>query len=229
VLPLFTWDVTRKATGREFGWDQCDTRPLWLDEGFAEFFSSHKREGGKRVWMQPLEGRMEESWTLSQVFAKKGWTDWTLDELLATTSVDEITRVAMRRAAANEAGDEAYPARLGMATDMLHSQLYGRAWSLAYFLWNDLDDAGKPRWREGFQKLLRQSLRVDLVPETITGPPRHVLTPADFRAALGLADDGRYRAFETSWTTWEKRFLESNRRASWATNRDKVFQRLGLR
>jgi hypothetical protein len=229
LLHLFTWDVTRKATGRELGWVQCDTRPLWLDEGFAEFFSSHKREGGKRVWMQPLEGRMEESWVLSQVFAKKGWTDWTLDELLATTSVDEIERIAMRRAVAKSGGDDADLARLAMALDMFHSQLYGRSWGLVYFLWNDVDSAGKPRWREGFQRLMRQSLRVDLVPETITGPPRHVLTAADVKKALGLVGEEQYRAFEKSWLAWESGFLARSKRPEWEAARDRAFKRLGIR
>ena len=227
-LHLCTWDVTRKATEREFPWLDCATRPPWLEEGFAEFFSAHRRDGGRCVWMQPLEGRMQESWVLSQVFAKKKWGDWTLEELISLSSTSEIPERALHKVASAKGGDAPGIAALA-APSLYTSSLYGRSWSLVYFLWNASGPDGKPKWRDGFQKLMRQSLRVDLVPVTIQGPPRHVLTAADFRRALGLTDDAAFQAFEREWLASEARLLAKNKSSSWETHRDQLFAKLGIR
>ena len=66
LVHFYTWDITRKITGKTPKWLDALTRPLWSTEGFAEFFSSHKVEGGKYSWMVPLENRMEQLWIFDE-------------------------------------------------------------------------------------------------------------------------------------------------------------------
>src|SRR4029453_2333819 len=82
IVHFYTWDLTSKDLGREPDWQDCDPRPAWSEEGFAEFFSSFRVEDGKYLWMQPLDQRMCEIWLLGEIVAAKKWRPWELKEFL---------------------------------------------------------------------------------------------------------------------------------------------------
>jgi hypothetical protein len=231
LLHFYTWDVSRKADGRELTWAQCLPRPLWVDEGFAEFFSSHRRDGGKYVWMQPLEPRMQSLWTFSQVFQKKRWAMWSLDEILAIVDGEQVTDQATKRAvpkAAKQFTPE-QQAAVAQALELLRPVFYSKAWSLVYFLWNQTDASGRPVYRERFAAFLKESLHVRQVNVEGRGLQTRTVTASDFRKAMGLEAEDRYRAFEKEWLAWEAAFLDKAKTDAWAKYRDDWLQKLGVK
>jgi hypothetical protein len=231
LLHFYTWDVSRKAEGRELAWAQCDTRGLWLDEGFAEFFSSHKRDNGKYLWMQPLDDDMKWLWAFSQVFAKKRWAMWSLDEMLAIVDQDQVADQATKRVLPKSVKQPTaqQTADAAMAVQLMAPVFYAKAWSLVYFLWNQVDASGRPVYRDRFAAFVKDSLHVRQVNVEGRGLQTRVLTASDFRKALGLEAEDRYRAFEKEWLAWETAMLAKSQNADWATYRDDWMTKLGVK
>jgi hypothetical protein len=231
LLHFYTWDVTRKADGKELAWMQCQTRPLWLDYGFAEFYSSHKVEGGRYVWMQPVESRMQSIWALQQVFAKKRWANWSLDELLAIVDSQQVTEQSTKRVVPKSV-KQPTPQQIAdteQALDLLRPVFYAKAWSLVWFLWNQTDASSRPVYRDRFAAFVKESLRVRQTNVEGRGPQTKIVSSSDFRKALGLESEDRYRAFEKEWLAWEAAFLEKAKTDAWAKYRDDWFAKLGLK
>jgi hypothetical protein len=231
LLHLYTWDATRKASGKELSWSECRTRPIWLEEGFAEFFSAHRREGAKYVWMQPLESGMEEIWATSQAFAKKRWATWSLDEMLAVADMEQVEEQAARRVTGKvvRKPTEQQAADIAVAVRIMRPLFHAKSWSLVYFLWNHADETGKPLHRAAFARLVAGTLRATQTATAGQPAKTRVLSAADFRKALGLESEDRFRAFEKSWLAWETAFIGKAQRPEWAATRDRVMQTLGVK
>jgi len=231
LMHFYTWDLTRKAEGRELGWSECHTRPLWLDEGFAEFFSSHRRENGKYLWMQPLTKSMEELWGWTQAFQKKRWAMWSLDEMLAVHDMEQVAEQAARRVIPKpvKQPSEQQLVEMGLAVEVMQPLFYCKSWSLVYFLWNGTDAAGKPLYRDAFANFLGASLHATQTAAAGRGLATHVLSASDFKKAMGLDSEEKFRAFEKSWLAWESAFLAKAQKPGWTDTRDKMFAALGVK
>ncbi len=230
LLHFYTWDVTRKSEGRELAWAECDTRPLWLDAGFAEFFSSHRREGGKYLWTQPLANRMESLWVFGQVFQKMRWAMWSLDEMLAIVDQRQVADQATRRVFPKPVKQptEKQLADAALAVDLFRPVFYAKSWSLVFFMWNQTDASGRPAYRDRFAAFMKESFRVKQTNVEGRGLKTHQITASDFRKSMGLESEERFRAFEKEWLAWETAYVAKAQTNAWLASRDAWFQRLRL-
>jgi hypothetical protein len=224
LLHFHTWDASRKEHGRELTWAECRTRPLWLEEGFVEFFASHSKDGGRRVWMQPNERRMEELWAWSQALAKKRWAGWTIDELLAVVDRDQMIDCARRRVVPKPVKQltEQQVADLRRATAVMQPLFCGKAWSLVSYLWNQADTAGRPLYREQFRAFIGSSIKARQANVPGRGLVTQPLNAQDFRKAFELEQETRFRAFEKDWLAWEAAQLAKAQKPDWAETRDRA-------
>ena len=231
LLHFYTWDVTRKAAGRELAWLDCRTRPIWLEVGFGEFFASHKQEGGRFTFMQPLDLRMRDLWVFSQVFQKKRWANWTLDELLTIVSERQIDDQAKRRVVPKPVKQLSQQQldEVNLAIDLMRPLFYARAWSLVDFLWNQTDAGGRPVYRDRFCALIKQSLTAEQTTIAGRGLTTRMLGSADFRKALGVESEEAYRALEREWYAWESGRTTKGAQPAWTSSRDAWFKKLGLK
>jgi len=231
LLHFYTWDATRKSAGRELSWLDCRTRPIWLEVGFGEFFASHRKEGSRWSFMQPLDLRMSDLWVFGQVFQKKRWANWTLDELLTIVGERQIDDQARRRVVPKPVKQltQQQIDEVNLAIDLMRPLFYARAWSLVDFLWNQTDSAGRPAYRERFCALLKQSLTAEQTSIAGRGLTTRVLGAADFRKALGVDSEEAYRALEREWYAWEAGRTTKGAQPSWTASRDAWFKKLGLK
>ena len=231
ALHFHTWDVTRKAQGRELSWVECRNKPVWLLHGFAAFFASHAQQAGRYAWMQPSPERLRRLWVYGQVFQKKRWTAWSLDELLACAADEQVDEAAARRVLPRGVREltPQQDAEARLAIRLMSPLFKTKSWSLVSFLWNAADASGKPKYREGFLDLLGQSLHVQQAVVPGKGLQTQIVPASDVRKALGIATPERLGAFEREWQEWEAARLAKAQTPSWAVERDRVLAELGLR
>jgi hypothetical protein len=232
ILHFHTWDLARKERGgKPLPWDQCGQRVPWHDEGFAEFFSSHRREGDRYVWMQPLPSRMKDLWIFPQVLEKRGWATWSLAELLQVQDYSDMDERAAGRITTKPwkkqtAGEREEVQRI---LPLMGNLFYARSWSLTYFCWYATDAQGRPKWRAGYTTWLRRTLRVNLVQDGRRGLVPLLPTDADFRKDLGLSDDARFAAFEAEWNAFEKDLVEKNKSRAWLSDLRGILDAFGVK
>jgi hypothetical protein len=220
LVHFYTWDLTRKDLGHDPDWLQVAWRPLWSGEGFAEFCSAFTVKDGKRVWMQPLENRMQEMWVFDEMVREKGWKDWKLQEFFGLTNGLELESFAKIRAKKNE--DEI------VATGVMSNLFYGEAWSFVYFLWYAEED-GKPKYRDRFVEYLKSEFHVRFVADPRTGEARPA--PAwsgTFAQVMGLSTDAKWDALEKEWRAFTAKLVEAHRKPAWDVERTKMRRIFGF-
>jgi hypothetical protein len=112
---------------------------------------------------------------------------------------------------------------------MLKPNFRAKAWSLSSFLWNKADADGRPTYREGFLRLLKDSLRVRQTVTKTGALQTQAISAADFRKTLALESPERYAAFEKDWIAWETALLAKSVRPEWTAKRDERFAQLGIK
>jgi hypothetical protein len=231
LLHFYTWDAARRSDGRELDWVACDARPSWLDHGFAALFASHRVEGGRYSWMQPREADLEDIWIASQAFPKRRWAMWNLAELLDTGSDADVTVAAGRRAFPNALAEltPEQEAQRRAVVDAVRPVFFSKSWSLASFLWHATDATGKPRYRDAFVRYLGEGLKVRQ--ETLPGKGRVTLRlgGAEFRRAFGIESAPKFQAFEKEWLAFEEEAIARAMKPEWTKERDRVFERYGVK
>jgi hypothetical protein len=220
LVHFYTWDLTRKDIGRDPDWLHVFWRPLWSGEGFAEFCSAFTVKDGKRVWLQPLENRMQEMWAFNEIVKEKGWRPWRLSEFLQLVNGKALEKWAETRALKNE--DEV------VATGVMSNLFYGEAWSFVYFLWY-AEENGKPKYRDRYIDYLKAEFHVKfgVDPKTGTVWP----APVDYHAfahVMGLATDAQWDALDKEWKEFTAKLIAANRKPSWDAERAKIRKNFGI-
>jgi hypothetical protein len=227
---FYTWDLSRKELGREPKWEEAGgAGPLWLHEGFAEFFSSFAVKGGKRVWMEPLEDRIFELWLLPEICKAKKWKLFEMKEFLRMRRSGDLSAAARSRATA---GSKDVP----VAESILGNYFYGKAWSFVSFLWN-AEEAGKPKWRARFIEYMKREmhLKYETNQSTSVPEPRYA-SMNDFRKIMGVEraekdardpKDATMEAFEKEWLAYEAKLVASRKQPNWDARRDAALKHFG--
>ena len=220
LVHFYTWDTSRKALGRKVEWLDCLHSPMWSNEGFAEFFSSHKVVDGRYVWMQPLVERLKQIWMFDDLLAKKQWAPWKLREILSTRHSGEAEAIA---------GARAKPEDEGIAIGVMVNLYYAKAWSLVHFLWY-AEEGGKPKWRDRYLEYLKFEYLLRYATDSRgTEYDTIAVQPADFRRILGLSDDADFAAFEKEWREFEARLVAAHEEPDWTAEKAEIFEKLGLK
>jgi hypothetical protein len=221
LVHFYTWDLSRKALKREVSWDDCEVRPMWCEEGFAEFFSSFAVKDGRYAWMQPLDERMCHLWLLGEIAAAKSWRPWELKEFLSMRDAGQMDEASQLRAGLKSEDR-------GLASSVMGNLYYAKAWSLVYFLWY-AEENGKPRYRDRFTEYLKFQFllryRFDKVEK------KEVTVPVgsnDFRRIIGVEKDDQLAAIEKEWQAYERKLVEAHRKPAWAEQRAKARKALKL-
>jgi hypothetical protein len=215
LVHFYTWDQTRKLTGKEMPFLECRTRALWSTEGFAEFFSSHTVEGGTRKWMQPLEGRMNELDVFAEVVRRKGWIPWRLEQILLPYNGHELNLTSESHGK--------LPEDAGKAQMVFANQFYGKAWSLVHFLWY-AEEGGRPKWRDRLVTFMKR----EFIAEYEYGTSVHRANATDFKKAFGLESSAAFDRFETEWLRHEDDLLRKHRKPEWEKERVRILELIGL-
>lgn len=220
LVHFYTWDLSRKALGREVKWLDCLVAPAWSHEGFAEFFSSFADKDGKRVFMQPLEERMEHLFLFREFLALKKWRPWEMKEFLSIRHAGQLIEAARTRV-----GQERQDA--DMAENVMGNLFYARAWSLVYFLWN-AEDGGKPKYRDRYVAYLKSEFQMRYVHDKVKGHEVPKLVGInEFRAAMGLTRDEDLAAFEKEWQQYEDALVARHVKPQWQARLAAMKQSLG--
>lgn len=216
---FYQWDLMRKANGgKKVDWTWVGRRPMWLEEGWAEFFAAYRKDGETYRFMQPLDDRMCDIWSIGELLKLKKWEDWRLRELLEPYHNGQLQIYGQARS--RLPGDE------GLAINAMANLFYGKAWSLNYFLWFH-EEGGRPKYRDRFVDLMKSAYVPKMQTDPATGRQYGVpLTPADFRSHLGLKDDAAFQAFDKEWRAWEAQFLAKHKTADWERRKQVLFEKI---
>jgi hypothetical protein len=223
LVHLYTWDLTRKALNRDVKWEDCKVRPMWSEEGFAEFFSSFAKKDGKRVWMQPLVHRLLEIYVFDDILAAKKWKPFDLKEFLTVGHAGRLVQIGEEKVGAG-----ADPKEREIAKDVIANLFYGKAWSLYAFLWNAEAD-GKPKYRDKFIEYLKFEFHLRYQYDSYEKKDKSVGVSAnDFRRILGISNDAALAAFETEWRAWEANMIASFKNPHWDDARKGARKAMGV-
>jgi hypothetical protein len=208
LVHFYTWDLTRKALKRDVKWDDCRVRPMWAEEGFAEFFSSFTVKDGKYSWMQPLGHRLLEIYVLDDVVAAKKWAPFALKDFFTVSHAGELVQLGELRAGLNVKEREA-------ASNVMSNLFYAEAWSLYYFMWN-AEDGGKPKYRDRFVEYLKLCFHLRYEYDKFDRKEKVLsVSTKDFRRIMGLADEAALTAFDKEWRAWEAKLIEEHKKPYW--------------
>jgi hypothetical protein len=221
LVHLYTWDLTRKELGREPTWEDAGAaRPLWSNEGFAEFFSSFTRKDGKRAWMQPYVYRLQHLYVLADVAAAKKWRPLDIKEFLRLRHAGELTE-----AAAHRVGPGAKAIDRLQAENLIGNLFYAKAWSFVFFLWN-AEEGGKPKYRDRAIEYFRREFHLQYeMNRTTNAPEAKRVSMNDFLKAMGLRksdadkDDAKLAAFEKEWLEFEAKLVAQHKTPDWEAAR----------
>jgi hypothetical protein len=229
LVHFYTRELTEKSTGKPPAWQDCATRPLWSSEGFAEFFSAFRGDGEKRMWMQPLDSRMELIWIVDQAFPKLGWKDYPLARLTSVShggGLDEaILRTAPRLTEA-QAKDDRWKAWHSRIQSVYANLYYARAWSFVYFLWN-AESGGRPKYRERYIAYLKREFVVPSSTDKLAEDGRW--TSKLLLDALGITNMDDLKALESEWRTWVGDLCEQYQHSDWLPTRHALFKLMGVK
>ena len=226
---FYTREMTEKKTGKRPAWRDCSVRPLWSNEGFAEFFSAYAGDGGARKWMQPLDNRMELIWILDQAFAKLGWSDYALADLTGVTTGRDLREAIIGVAPTlteAQSTDERWILWQRRVFNVYANLFYARAWSLSYFLWN-AEKGGRPKYRERYIAYLKREFIVPEADDKLATDGRW--SNRLLFDALGLGSANEVQALETEWRAWTQALNEKHQHADWLPTRHNLFGMLGVK
>jgi hypothetical protein len=210
LVHLYTWDLTRKALNRDVRWEDCKVRPMWSEEGFAEFFSSFSKKDGKRTWMQPLVHRLLEIYLFKDILEAKKWKPFDIKELLTVGHAGQLTMIGEEKVGAAASKEEKE-----IAKDVIANLFYGKAWSLYAFLWNAESD-GKPKYRDRFIEYLKFEFHLRYQYDSYDKKDKSIgVSAKDFRRILGLSDEAALAAFDAEWNAWETAQIAKYKNPAW--------------
>jgi len=222
LVHLYTWDLTRKALNREVKWEDCNVRPMWSEEGFAEFFSSFRMDGAKRKWMQPLVERLFEVYVFDEILRAKKWRPFELKEFLQITHAPQLQDAGETRA--GTAGQ----AERKLAGDVVANLFYGKAWSFYYFLWY-AEEGGKPKYRDKFIEYLKLEFHLRYAYDKFR--KKEDTTPVstnDFRRVMGVTDDAALGKLDKDWSAFEAKLVEQYKQPQWDVAKKSIRKNLGV-
>lgn len=215
-----TWELVKKQRGTKPDWRSVGRRPMWSEEGFAEFFAAYRKDGDRFVFMQPLDDRMCDLWTIGDLLKSKKWEDWRLREILEPYHNGQLQQYGQARS--RQPGDE------GLAINAMANLFYAKAWSLNYFLHN-YEEGGRPKYRDRFIEFMRFAYNPATIKDKNTGrESAKLVVPADFRRIFGLVEDAKFQAFDKEWRDWESKFVATSRKPEWDRRRQVLLRVWGL-
>jgi hypothetical protein len=221
LVHLYTWDLSRKALNREVKWDDCRVRPMWSEEGFAEFFSSFAMKDGKRTFMKPLLHRILEIYVLNDIVEAKKWRPFDLKEFLSVSHAGQLVAAGEQRAGLNAA-------ERPVAENVMSNLFYAEAWSLYSFLWN-AEEGGKPKYRDRFIEYLKFEfhVRYEFDKHERKEKPLSVSTN-DFRRIMGVKEEPALVALDKEWRAWETKLIAVYKNPGWDEARKGARKAMGV-
>ncbi len=231
LVHAYTKELTSKALGRTIPWADCNHRPLWSTQGFAQFFSSFRLDGDRYVWMQPDLDDLERLWIMDQALPKLRWAPWSLEEILSLDRGGDLSTAGAKRGPRIPVGSKPSQellAKRELVVNVMANDYYARTWSLVYYLWNAKKN-GVPEWRDRYLRYLKDEFVVRYVKNEKTGASEPY-TPheKELRIALGLQSPAAFREFEADWQAWTQRLIETHKKPGWTAKRARLFRILGL-
>ncbi len=221
LVHFYTWDLSRTALKRDVSWLDCDMRPAWSEEGFAEFFSSHAVKDGKYLWMQPLDERLAHIYLLDEIVREKKWAPWEMKEFLAARDGQQLQELGRLRASRT-------PADRGIAESVMVNLFYAKAWSLVHFLWY-AEEGGKPKHRDRYVEYLKREFHLEYKLDKVKHAEMPVPVGAnDFRRIFGLTKDPDLAAFEKEWQAYVTKLVAAHKTPKWDEERARARKALGI-